>query len=84
MARILYNKIIRWIIDKINQKLDLKEFEDQNKNKLHIIEMQSWSNSEKREDSFSEIMINYLHEKIQQCFLEKYFKSVEVIFILFF
>lgn len=79
MARILYRKIVRWIINKINEKLNVKEFEDQKKNKLYILEMQSWSNSEKREDSVSEIMINYLHEKTQETFLEKYFKSVEVI-----
>lgn len=70
LAKAIYNNLFDWIVDRLNQSLEAKEGLDKSIGILDIYGFEIFENN-----SFEQLCINYVNEKLQQIFIQLTLKT---------
>lgn len=70
LAKAIYNNLFDWIVDRLNQSLEAKEGLDKTIGILDIYGFEIFENN-----SFEQLSINYVNEKLQQIFIQLTLKT---------
>ena len=70
LAKAIYNNLFDWIVERVNQSLDSPEGKDKTIGILDIYGFEIFENN-----SFEQICINYVNEKLQQIFIQLTLKT---------
>lgn len=70
LAKAIYNNLFDWIVERLNQSLEAKEGKDKTIGILDIYGFEIFENN-----SFEQLCINYVNEKLQQIFIQLTLKT---------